>query len=56
MTDNLQGRNAQIIENIRSLQTTEIKLYDRLESTTLNSEQKQEIMPRYLEALNNLLY
>jgi hypothetical protein len=46
MTDNLQRRNAQIIENIKSLQTTEIKLYDRLESTTLNSEQKQEIIDK----------
>jgi len=46
MTDNLQGRNAQIIENIRSLQTTEIKLYDRLESTALNSQQKQEIIDK----------
>ena len=46
MTDNLQGRNTQIIENIKSLQTTEIKLYDRLESTTLSYEQKQEIIDK----------
>ena len=46
MTDNLQGRNAQIIENIKSLQTTEMKLYDSLESRSLNSDQKQHIIDK----------
>jgi hypothetical protein len=46
MTDNLQGRNDQIIDNIKSLQTTEMKLYDSLESKSLNSDQKQQIIDK----------
>ena len=46
MTDNLQGRNDQIIDNIKSLQTTEMKLYDSLESKALNSDQKQQIIDK----------
>lgn len=46
MTDNLQGRNDQIIDNIKSLQATEMKLYDSLESKSLNSDQKQQIIDK----------
>ena len=46
MTDNLQGRNDEIINNIKSLQTTEMKLYDSLESKSLNSDQKQQIIEK----------
>jgi hypothetical protein len=49
MTDNLQGRNDQIIDNIKSLQTTEMKLYDSLESKSLNSDQKQQIIDKINE-------
>ena len=44
MTDNLQGRNDKIIDNIKSLQTTEMKLYDSLESKALNADQKMQII------------
>ena len=46
MTDNLQGRNDKIIDNIKSLQTTEMKLYNSLESKSLNADQKQQILER----------
>jgi chromosome segregation ATPase len=46
MTDNLQGRNEQIINQIKTLQTTEMKLYDSLESRSLNSDQQKEIIDR----------
>ena len=46
MTNNLQGRNDQIIDTIKSLQTTEMKLYDSLESKSLNSDQKQQIIEK----------
>ena len=46
MTDNLQGRNDQIINQIKSLQTTEMKLYDSLESRSLNSDQQKQIIDR----------
>jgi hypothetical protein len=46
MTDNLQGRNDKIIDNIKSLQTTEMKLYNSLESKSLNADQKQQIIER----------
>ena len=46
MTDNLQGRNAQIIDTIKSLQSSEMKLYDSLESKSLNSDQKQQIIDK----------
>jgi hypothetical protein len=45
-TNNLQGRNDQIIDTIKSLQTTEMKLYDSLESKSLNSDQKQQIIEK----------
>jgi len=46
MTDNLQERNNQIINNIKSLQETEMKLYDSLESRSLNSDQQKQIIDR----------
>jgi len=46
MTDNLQGRNDQIINQIKSLQATEMKLYDSLESRSLNSDQQNQIIDR----------
>jgi hypothetical protein len=46
MTDNLQERNDKIIDNIKSLQTTEMKLYNSLESKSLNADQKQQIIER----------
>lgn len=49
MTDNsndLQGRNEQIINQIKTLQSTEMKLYDSLESRSLNSDQQKQIIDR----------
>jgi hypothetical protein len=48
MTDNfnLQERNDQIINNIKSLQTKEMKLYDSLESKSLNAEQQKLIIDK----------
>jgi hypothetical protein len=48
MTDNfnLQERNDQIINNIKSLQTTEMKLYDSLEGKTLNADQQKQIIDK----------
>ena len=44
MTDNLQERNEQSLNDIKSLQTNEMKLYDSLENKTLTSDQKQQII------------
>ena len=44
MTDNLQERNEQTLNDIKSLQTTEMKLYDSLENKNLSYEQKQQII------------
>ncbi len=46
MTDNLQERNDQSLNNIKSLQTTEMKLYDSLENQKLTSDQKQQVIDR----------
>ena len=46
MTDNLQGRNDQILNQIKTLQSTEMKLYDSLESRSLNSDQQKQIIDR----------
>ena len=46
MTDNLQGRNDQIINNIKSLQATEMKLYDSLENRSLNADQQKQVIDR----------
>lgn len=44
MTDNLQERNKQILDNIKSLQTTEMDLYNSLENNSLNADQKQQVI------------
>jgi len=46
MTDNLQERNEQVINNIKSLQTMELDLYNSLENQQLTSDQKQQIIDR----------
>jgi hypothetical protein len=46
MTDNLQGRNDQIINQIKTLKSTEMKLYDSLESRSLNTDQQKQIIDR----------
>ena len=46
MTDNLQEKNEQVIQNIKMLQSIEMKLYDSLESKSLNSDQKQQIIDK----------
>jgi hypothetical protein len=44
MSDNLQERNEQSLNDIKSLQMNEMKLYDSLENKTLTTEQKQQII------------
>ena len=44
MTDNLQERNQQVLNNISQLQVQEKNLYDSLDDETLSSEQKQLII------------
>ena len=44
MTDNLQEGNEQSLNDIKSLQTTEMKLYDSLENQSLTSDQKSQII------------
>ena len=44
MTDNLQERNDHLLNNIKTLQTTEMKLYDSLENQQLTYDQKQQII------------
>ena len=46
MTDNLQGQNDQIINNIKSLQATEMKLYNSLENQSLQADQKEHIIEK----------
>ena len=52
MTDNLQERNQQTLNNISQLQTQEQELYDSLDNATLNLEQKQQIINK----INQNLY
>ena len=49
MTDNLQERNEQILNNIKSLQTTEMDLYNSLENNSLNADQKQQVINKINE-------
>jgi hypothetical protein len=49
MTDNLQERNDQIINNIKSLQSTEMELYDSLENQSLNADQRKQIVDKINE-------
>jgi hypothetical protein len=44
MTDNLQEKNDQVIQNIKMLQSTEMKLYASLENKSLNTNQKKLII------------
>jgi len=44
MTDNLQERNDKLLNNIKTLQTTEMKLYASLENQQLTYDQKQQII------------
>jgi len=44
MTDNLQEKNEQVIQNIKMLQSIEMKLYDSLENKSLSMEQKKLII------------
>jgi hypothetical protein len=46
MTDKLPERNDQIINQIKSLQTTEMKLYDSLEGKSLNADQQKQIIDK----------
>ena len=46
MTDNLQERNDQLINNIKTLQTTEMKLYDSLENQSLSADQRKQIIDK----------
>lgn len=46
MTDNLQERNEQVINNIKSLQLMEMKLYNSLENQKLTPDKKKEIIDR----------
>jgi len=48
MADDLQvqERNDKIINNIKSLQTTEMKLYDSLEGKSLNADQQKQIIDK----------
>jgi hypothetical protein len=44
MTDNLSEKNDQVIQNIKMLQATEMKLYDSLENNSLSTDQKKLII------------
>ena len=44
MTDNLQEKNQQVLNNISQLQLQEKQLYDSLNDITLTTDQKQQII------------
>lgn len=46
MTDNLQERNDQLISNIKTLQSTEMNLYNSLENQNLNADQRKQIIDK----------
>jgi hypothetical protein len=46
MTDNLQERNDQLLNNIKTLQTTEMNLYDSLENQNLNADERKHIIDK----------
>ena len=46
MTDNLQERNEQVLNDIKTLQTTEMDLYNSLEDQNISSDKKQQIIDR----------
>ena len=49
MTDNLQERNSQVLNNISQLQTQEKQLYSSLDDVSLSSDQKQKIITKINE-------
>jgi len=49
MSDNLQERNQQVLDNISQLQTQEKELYTSLDDPNLTSEQKQQIINKINE-------
>jgi hypothetical protein len=49
MTDNLQERNQQVLENISQLQTQEKEFYKSLDDPSLTSDQKQQIINKINE-------
>jgi hypothetical protein len=46
MTDNLQEKNDQVINNIKTLQTNEMNLYDSLENQSLSTEERKLIIDK----------
>jgi hypothetical protein len=46
MTDNLQERNEQVINNIKSLQLMEMELYNSLENQKLTTDEKKQMIDR----------
>jgi hypothetical protein len=44
MINNLQEKNDQVIQNIKTLQTTEMNLYNSLDSQSLTTDQKKKII------------
>ena len=49
MTDNLQEKNQQVLNNISQLQLQEKQLYDSLNDITLTTDQKQQIINKINE-------
>ena len=49
MTDNLQERNQQVVDNISQLQSQEKELYASLDDPSLTSDQKQQIINKINE-------
>jgi len=49
MTDNLQERNQQVLNNISQLQSQEKELYASLDNATMSSEEKQQIINKINE-------
>jgi hypothetical protein len=46
MTDNLQERNDQLISDIKTLQSTEMNLYNSLENQNLSAEQRKQVIDK----------
>jgi len=46
MTDNLQERNDQLISNIKTLQSTEMNLYNSLENQNLSADQRKQVIDK----------
>ena len=52
MSDNLQERNQQVLDNISQLQTQEKELYTSLDDPNLSSEEKQQIINKINEIID----